>query len=610
MTYFYKSTTISSRYNSLMNKITPTSMSTSTFTLSYAVRFDDLNGHRLHVRLTIPQPNPQGQELFLPAWIPGSYLLRDFSRQIESISATNATGAVAITKIANHQWRCAPSEGPLTVDYVVYAWDLSVRSAHVDDSHAFFNGTSVFLGVTDQEEQPCLVEITLPENKPDWEIYTSLPETTTPLLYEAPDYDALIDHPFEIGTPQVIDFEVYGAKHQLVFTGVAPNLDLARIAADVKKICAAQIELFEPETQAVPFLDSSDCYVFMTMVTADGYGGLEHRSSTALMTSRASLPTIHCDQSTKSKDYIDFLGLVSHEYFHTWNVKRIKPAAFAPYDLLRENHTRLLWVFEGFTSYYDELMMWRAGVIDEQTFLDRQARVISMVQRTKGRLKQSTAESSFDTWTRFYKQDENSPNALVSYYSKGALVALALDLHIQQQSQGERRLDDVMRLMWQRYGVNFYQGQPIGIPEDAMPALILEATGVDCSELITLYAEGREDPPLAELFAAQGIALRAKKPSYTPTLNVRLQEKNNDVVIATAYEGGAAHLGGLSANDVLVAVGTLRVCSAKQLQTLLSAYAPNEVVDIHVFRRDELRRYEVKLAAPGADDYELSRAHG
>lgn len=572
-------------------------------TILYSLGFDDLNGHRLHVRLTIPQPEPQGQKLFLPAWIPGSYLLRDFSRQIESIQAIDTQSAepISIEKTANHEWQCAPCVGPLLIEYVVYAWDLSVRSAHVDDSHAFFNGTSVFLGVAGQEEQPCQLHLTLPKDKPDWKAYTSLPKTKTTGIYIAPNYDALIDHPFEIGTPQVIDFDVYGAKHELVFTGVAPNLDLERIAADVKKICAAQIELFEPETKNVPFLDSSDRYVFMTMITADGYGGLEHRSSTALMTSRADLPTIHSDKNKKTKGYQDFLGLVSHEYFHTWNVKRIKPAAFAPYDLLRENHTKLLWVFEGFTSYYDELMLWRSGVIDQQTFLDRQAKVISMVQRTGGRHKQSTAESSFDTWTRFYKQDENSPNALVSYYSKGALVALALDLHIQHQSNKEHSLDDVMRLMWQRYGVDFYQGNPAGVPEEAMPALILEATGVDCAELIRNCAEGREDPPLAELFALHNIKLKPKQPSTTPVLNVRLKDCN----IATVYEHGAAHAAGLSAGDELVAIDGLRISSAKQLDTLLNSYAAGDTVSIHVFRRDELRCYAVTLAAAAADEYEL-----
>lgn len=580
----------------------------------YRLRFDDLHGHRIHVRLCIPQPDPNGQKVFLPAWIPGSYLLRDFSRQIENIQAFSENSPLAIQKISNHEWLCAPSPTPIEIEYVVYAWDLSVRSAHVDDSHAFFNGTSVFLGVSEHESAPCYVHLSAPPGKNDWRVYTSLPEAKDHSeaaerhgfgLYQAPNYDALIDHPFELGTPHYIDFEAYGVQHELVFTGHIPNIDLERIAADVKKICEAQIELFEPESKYVPILDSSDRYVFMTLVTADGYGGLEHRSSTALMAARNDLPTRNSDPKTKSKGYQDFLGLVSHEYFHTWNVKRIKPAAFAPYDLLRENYTRLLWVFEGFTSYYDELMLWRSGVINQQTFLDRQAHVIGLVQRTGGRLKQSTAESSFDTWTRFYKQDENSPNALVSYYSKGALVALALDLSIQHQTQKQRSLDDVMRLMWQRYGRDFYLGSPIGIPEDAMSGLILEATGVDLSDLIQRCAEGREDPPLQELFALHGLELKAVSKETTPSLNTRLKDTSGEVQIVTAFEFGAAHQAGLSAGDHLVAIDSLRVRSTSQLQQLLDRYQAEDSVSVTVFRGDELRQYEVVLAAPASDHFEL-----
>ena len=582
----------------------------------YRLRFDDLNGHRIHVRLRIPHPDPNGQTLFLPAWIPGSYLLRDFSRQIENIQAFCGNSPLAIQKTTNHEWQCAPCADAIDIDYVVYAWDLSVRSAHVDDRHAFFNGTSVFLGVSGQEQVPCLVHLSSPPTKDDWRVYTSLPEASHHAeaaerhgfgMYQAPNYDALIDHPFELGTPYYIDFEACGVQHELVFTGLVPHIDLERIAADVKKICEAQIQLFEPETQYVPVLDSSDRYVFMTVVTADGYGGLEHRSSTALMAARNDLPTLHCDPDKKTKGYQDFLGLVSHEYFHTWNVKRIKPAAFAPYHLLRENHTRLLWVFEGFTSYYDELMLWRSGIIDQATFLERQAHVIGLVQRTGGRLKQSTAESSFDTWTRFYKQDENSPNALVSYYSKGALVALALDLYIQHHSQNTRSLDDVMRLMWQRYGRDFYQGHPIGIAEDAMPSLILEATGIDVTELIQRYAEGREDPPLQELFAYHRIELKAVVKDPTPTLNVRLKDTVNEVQIVTAYEFGAAHQAGLSAGDSLVAIDSLRVRSQQQLQQLLERYQAKDTVQVTVFRGDELRHYELSLAAPLADHFELKQ---
>jgi len=382
----------------------------------------------------------------------------------------------------------------------------------------------------------------------------------------------------------------------MVFTGMAPGLDLERIATDVRRICETQIALFEPDTLAAPFLDSAGRYVFLTMITGDGYGGLEHRASTALMTSRNDLPVRGKPEQTDG--YRSFLGLVSHEYFHTWNVKRIKPAAFAPYDLSRENYTRLLWVFEGFTSYYDDLMLLRSGVITLDDYLRLVAKNITTVLRGPGRLKQSVAESSFDAWTRFYRQDENSPNALVSYYSKGALVAMGLDLTIRHATGGARSLDDVMRLMWRRYGRDFYAGCPVGIREDEMPMLIQEATGVDVRDYLARHADGREDVPLDRLLATQGFQLEWKPESELPSLDVRTRVNGNEVVLATVYEGGAAHRAGLSAHDILVAIDGLRVNSQAALDQILRRYHPGNTIRVHVFRRDELREFSLTLSSP------------
>ncbi|UYO94179.1 M61 family metallopeptidase [Pollutimonas sp. M17] len=582
--------------------------------LLYSVTPFDLSGHRVRVRLTLRNPDPGGQSFSLPAWIPGSYLIRDFSRQIETIQASSRGKPVGIRKTANHTWLCEPCKAELDIDYTVYAWDLSVRGAHVDETHAFLNGTSIFLCPDGRSQEPCHVELCPPPQARNWKVYTSLPEAAGHPrcarrhgygMYIAPDYDALIDHPIEMGTPQVVRFKAHGAEHEMVFTGVAPNLDLKRIAADVQKICAAQIALFEPRTRRAPFLDSAGRYVFMTMVTGDGYGGLEHRASTALMTSRRDLPVLGRDNA--GEGYQTFLGLVSHEYFHTWNVKRIKPAAFAPYDLGRENHTRLLWVFEGFTSYYDDLMLLRSGVIDEADYLRMLAKTISGVQRAGGRFKQSVAESSFDAWTRYYKQDENSPNALVSYYTKGSLVALGLDITIRHASAGRRSLDDVMRLMWERYGRDFYTGAGTGVPEDAMADLIREATGVDTRDFIERHAYGREDVPLESLLPLLGIALNWKPASGGPTLDLRLRDSHGETQIATVYEGGSAHRGGLSAGDALVAIDGLKVNGAAGVDRLLAAYQPGDTVAVHVFRRDELRAFQLVLNAPGATECVLER---
>lgn len=572
--------------------------------IEYRLSFPDLAGHRIHVEMIIPNPASDGQTVYLPAWIPGSYLIRDFSRQIEQISAQANDQPVDIQKVSDHEWYCAPCAGPLILSYTIYAWDLSVRTARVDEQYAFFNGTSVFLGAVGHEERPHFMMLTAPGTQPQWQVYTSMPcAQQHPLAaqrhgfgaYEASDYDALIDHPVLLGTPVVSTFTLYGGLHELVFTTPVPELDLERITADVEKICQTQIEFFEPEAPEAPFLDSADRYTFITMVTDNSYGGLEHRSSTALMIPRRNLPTKSQADAPVNEAYQSFLGLVSHEYFHTWNVKRIKPAAFSPYRLLQPNHTHLLWVFEGFTSYYDDLFTWRAGTVDKRTYLDRLQKVIEHVHQGSGRFKQSIAASSFDAWTRFYKQDEHSPNAIVSYYTKGALVAMGLDFTIQQRSEGRYSLDDVMRYLWQHYGKHYYQGQPKGIEEDEMPALIQAATGVDCRDYIERYAYGCDDLPLQDLLATQGLKIKWQARTQIPSLDVRIDERPDGLYLATVYEQGAAHLGGLSAGDLLVAVDALRVATQKQLNDVLKAYRANQTVTIHAFRDGVLQSHSVRL---------------
>ena len=576
--------------------------------ITYSLEPFDPAGHRFRVAMTIPRPDPAGQVVTLPAWIPGSYLIRDFARQIESFCAQSGATRLAVAKAGNHSWRVAPCAGPLRITTVVYAWDLSVRGAHLDESHGFFNGTSVFLQARGAEHLPCRVTL-LPAPRPlRWRVCTSLPVAgiRPPRWdgfgqYHADNYDALIDHPVEMGTPKVIRFTACGAPHELVFTGLAPNLDLKRIAGDVGRICEAQIRFFEPQTHRAPFLDSADRYVFMTMLTGDGYGGLEHRASTALMASRNDLPVSGCAKAPDG--YQTFLGLVSHEYFHTWNVKRIKPAAFAPYDLSRENHTRLLWIFEGFTSYYDDLLLLRSGVVDRKDYLRILGKQISSVLASPGRHKQSVADSSFDAWTRYYKQDENSPNAIVSYYTKGSLVALGLDLTIRERTSGLCSLDDVMRLMWERYGRDFYTGGGKGLPERAFPALVREATGVDVADELRRWAYGTEDVPLGKLLASQHIALRLKAEMTRPSLDARVRGQGDHLTLASVTQDGAAHRAGLSAHDALVAIDGIRVGSTPAaLDALLGRYLAGDTVRVHVFRRDELREFKVTLAPPPATD--------
>ncbi len=583
--------------------------------VAYQITPADPAAHYFDIEMTIEKPDRRGQIVSLPTWIPGSYLIRDFSRHIQSLTASTGRSPLAIRKLDNHRWQVAPCARRLTLRYRVYAWDLSVRCAHLDMTHGFFNGTSVFLRAHGQERQPCQVTISPTEATRHWRVYTSLRpvqrgRNRTQIhrfgTYEAPDYDALVDHPVEMGTPHVETFTVCGARHEMVFTGVLPNVDFRRIARDTAKICEAQIRFFEPQSQRAPFLDSADHYVFMTYVTGKDYGGLEHRASTALVASRQDLPVM--GQAERSDGYTTFLGLVSHEYFHTWNIKRIKPQAFVPYDLSQPNLTSLLWIFEGFTSYYDDLMLLRAGILEENDYLALLAKTITTVHKGAGRHKQSVADSSFDAWNKYYRQDENAGNAIVSYYTKGSLVALALDLGIRNATGNKKSLDDVMRLMWSRYGRSFYTGRQRGLEEDEFAALLKQATGVDLRQAIDAYTQGTEDLPLAALLRKQGIALEWKAERRAPDIGATVRATPaGEAMLAQVQENGASHLAGLSAGDVLVAMDGLRI-EAATWEKQLARYQAGQQAAVVYFRRDELRNTTLTLGAPANNKCELTRS--
>jgi predicted metalloprotease with PDZ domain len=576
--------------------------------IHYQIRPHDLALHLFEVTLTVASPNKAGQEFSLPAWIPGSYMIRDFARNIVQIKAESKGKVVRLKKLDKQTWRAAPCEHALTVRYQVYAWDMSVRSAHLDQTHGFFNGSSVFLRVHDQESLPHVVDIQRPQGAAyaKWRVATALPELKAKRYgfgsYVAENYDALIDHPVEMGTFELMRFKAHGVAHDFVVTGKVPNLDQTRLCADLKKICEAQIAFFEPVTKKAPV----SRYVFMTQAVGDGYGGLEHRASTALICSRSDLPVK--GQTEMSEGYRGFLGLCSHEYFHTWNVKRIKPAVFAPYALERETYTPLLWLFEGFTSYYDDLILLRSGVIDEAAYMKLLAKTVNGVMRGSGRLKQSVAESSFDAWTKYYRQDENATNAIVSYYTKGSLVALTLDLTIRTETKGRKSLDDVMRLLWRRYGRDFYSmgnKSGRGLTESELEAVFDEVTGLQLKSVFDRAVRGTRDLPLEELLAQVSIHLENKNANAKPALGVRTSRDGSDCKLAAVYEGGVAHQAGLSAGDVLIAIDDLRV-TASNLDTLLKRYRNGDSLYIHAFRRDELMQFTAQIKADTAPQFSLS----
>lgn len=577
------------------------SQSRSNHDIRYRICPSDPAGHLFEIELFIARPDADGQSLSLPAWIPGSYMIRDFARHIVQIDARAGEQPVALEKTDKQTWRVDACDGPLTVRYRVYAWDLSVRGAHLDQTHGFFNGTSVFLAVEGQTDKPVGVEILAPKDKSlkHWRVATTMPTAGAGTWqfghYQASDYDELIDHPVEMGEFQTAGFKAGGADHQFVITG-AESVDMDRLIKDMKPVCEKQARLFEPRGGRAPV----NRYLFLTMAVGDGYGGLEHRTSTALICKRNDLP--YPGMKGLPDGYKTFLGLASHEYFHTWNVKRIKPAAFVPYRLGQETYTELLWVFEGFTSYYDDLMLVRAGSISNDDYLKLLAQTISRIEQGSGRKLQSIAASSYDAWTRFYRQDENAPNAIVSYYGKGALVAMALDLTIRLKSGHKKSLDDVMRLLWQTYGRDFYKpgSQRRGVDEDEMPALIKQATGINVSREIKAWVHGTSDLPLARLLGKFGIELQFDAVSTdSHWLGCRLADQlNAGCRVTHVFSDGPAHVAGLSAGDTIIALDGLRINSEQTLKDLLARRPAGASVQFHLFRADQLMTVDVEPIAP------------
>lgn len=590
--------------------------------LKYRVSAQDLEGHYLDVSLSFKHAGSAHEParpliVSLPAWIPGSYMIREFARHVLSVSAQVDGQAVPVRKQSKDEWVIECPSSPVGTDGVqidlqwrVYCWDLSVRGAHVDRQHAFFNGTSLFLCPEGYHTSP--IELTLaapglPAGQA-WLVATGLDAlgqtrdesgcygltATDTLVLRCANYDALIDHPVEMGVLKTAHFSARGAQHTVAVYGADADVDLARLCDDLQPVCEAQIDLFEPQLQKAPF----EHYVFMVHATDNGYGGLEHRNSTALLCSRHDLPQRGVAKAPKG--YETFLGLCSHEYFHAWNVKRMKPQVFLPYDLSQENYTRLLWIFEGFTSYYDDVMLARSGVMGEKEYLAALGKTITAVLKNRGRLIQSVADSSFDAWTKYYRQDENAPNAVVSYYTKGALVALCLDTRIRQATQGQHSLDDVMRLMWQRKG-----SEQEGLREDEFPALVYEATGLDLSEEIADWAYGTVDLPLAETLAAYGLDMKAVRDD-SADLGMNVQFKADGVWIKQVINGGPAHNAGLSAGDQLVLVGERKATEAN-FKRALGGLQAGEPLTLGGFRAERWLSTVINAAAPATKEWTISQ---
>lgn len=559
-------------------------------TVSYRVDAGDPAAHRYCVTLTVAHP-AAAQMLSLPVWIPGSYLVREFARHVVGLSATQGGQPVDVRPVDKSTWvaDCSGARA-LVVRYEVHAFDTSVRAAFLDAERGFFNGTSLCLRVHGREDEPHTLRIgTLPRG---WQVATAMTEGPGRRTWVAADYDELVDHPFELGRFWRTAFRVAGVDFELVVTGAWPTFDGERLAADVRRLCAVQIGFWHGRGQA-PF----DRYVFLLHAADDGYGGLEHRSSTALLAARRDLP--RRGESDRGDGYAALLGLISHEFFHAWNIKRLRPREFMSLDYTRENTTHLLWFFEGVTSYYDDLFVLRAGLIDVPRYLKSLAKAVNALAATPGRHAHSLAQSSFDAWIKYYRADENTPNATVSYYGKGALAALAFDLTLRAAGRGS--LDDVMCLLWQRCAGT-------GVGEADIAQALADVAGRPMDAEMAAWIHGTAELPLQPLLAAAGVDWASEPATGAAALGLRLSEGVvSGVQVRHVLRGSAAEAAGLSPGDELLAVDGWRI---RRFDDARQWLVPGRAFEVLLTRDQRVRQLQVQPGVAAAPTVTLALAPG
>jgi predicted metalloprotease with PDZ domain len=575
--------------------------------ISYRLAMPEPHSHLFEVEMRI-ESAPGPVELVMPSWTPGSYLLREFARQLQDFRVERPDGAggwsaAAWSKTDKATWRVeVPEAGELRVRYRVYANELTVRTSHLDATHGHVNGASVFLFARGRESEPAEVAIDAPAG---WRVTTPLPEAG-PLRYRARDYDELVDSPIEIGTHELLEWEQSGIAHRYAIWGEG-NYDPERLVTDTRKIVAAAEQMFG----GLPY----ESYTFFLHLIPQGGGGLEHRECSSLQADRWAF---------EGEEYENFLGLVAHEHFHVWNAKRIRPAPLGPFDYTRENYTRSLWVVEGLTTYYTDLVLRRAGVIGPERYLARLADSIARFQLQPGRLHQTLEDSSFDTWIRFYRADEQTPNSQISYYHKGALVGLLLDLEIRRATGNERSLDDVMRLLWERYG------QPdVGYPESgegSVEALAAEVADTDLSAFFDRWLRSTGELDYARGLEVAGLRLAAppepgagdpaaapavRRPPDAAVLETRLGIRARDQLgrlrVSNVFSETPAWRAGVDAQDEVVALNGFRVTTATDLAKRAWGRAPGDRLFLTVFRRDELVTLSIELEGPAAPKRKIVR---
>ena len=561
--------------------------------VSISMDFSAYKAHLFKVTMMITGAKDR-LRLSLPVWTPGSYMIREFAQHLLSLEAYEGEKKLAVKKVDKNSFVIDNIASSVTIVYQVYGFDSSIRAAFIDDNQAFFNGCALCLRPHGCLDSPFLVRLlgaTVPKGA-RWQVATSMPSVDVDDFgfgsYQAGNYDELVDYPFQISDMLRLNFNAGGVPHEMVLVGDVRNFQQDRFAHDLTKLCEHHIKFFGG---IAPF----SSYSFLARMEEGGYGGLEHRNSSMLLSSPYGLPKI---DGEPDHHYRSFLGLCSHEYFHAWNIKRLKPKNFIPFDYDRECYTTMLWIFEGITSYYDDLALRRAGLISRESYLDMMAKNYSKLLRNRGRLRQSLAEASFDAWIKFYRPNENSNNVTTSYYLKGSFIALYLDLLMRYQSDGKKSLDDVVRAAYQHYGEE-------GMGEDDFFLLLEKVGGLDADEVKQRFIYGTEDVDLLSMLARFGVHLNIQGDEHTADDKTKMQaylgfkyrvDDNGRAVITQIDYDSPALDGGLSPLDEIIAINNIRFDHSNAAEVLANIREKEEI-DLLYTRKKLVKSCRVSAAA-------------
>ncbi|MDC0834123.1 peptidase M61 [Leptolyngbya valderiana BDU 20041] len=555
--------------------------------LRYTVAMSKPESHLFEIRLQVSQWQAKHLDLTFPVWTPGSYLVREYARNVQDFAAQTPEGTtLAWRKVSKHQWQIeTDTTEEIVVSYRLFANELTVRTNHLDGTHGYFNGAATFFFIPGFEDRPIEVAIALPHS--DWQIATTLsPVPEVENTFVAEDFDTLVDSPFEIGIQERREFEIFGKSHELVVWGQG-NLDLDRLIEEIDRIVRVEAQLFG----GLPY----DRYLFILHLSGSGFGGLEHKNSCSLNYPRLGFQ--------KADSYNRFLQLVAHEFFHLWNVKRIRPKALERFDYTAENYTPSLWFCEGVTSYYDMLLPLWANLYDAKSFLKIFSKDVTRFFTTPGRFVQPLSESSWDAWIKLYRRDANSDNSQISYYLKGELVSLMLDLTIRQKSDNTRSIDDVMKQVWQQFGKD-----EIGYTPEQLQEAFEFVAGCQLDNFFDRYIHGTEELPLAEFLEPFGLSLKTDTDKQPPFWGVRVNGNGNGNGNGTTIKfveiDSPAQQAGLDAGDELLAIDGFRV-SSDAIADRLKDYKPGDTISVSVFHQDELKTVSVTLAKPQPSNYRV-----